>query len=137
MKRIIKDYKNITPELLHILNEKYPEGIDEDDLISFTNHLGEIVKAVEIRYEDDIYLIKVSRQLTAKMDEAMDDEEEGEEDDVAIEPEFGEDEAAVEEAEVDDDVDVDVDVDEDDDDDDFDDDDADDADDEEDADDEL
>jgi DNA-directed RNA polymerase subunit delta len=134
MKRIIKDYKNITPELLHILNEKYPEGIDEDDLISFTNHLGEIVKAVEIRYEDDIYLIKVSRQLTAKMDEAMDDEEEEEGDDVAIETEFGEDEAAVEDTDVDDDVDVDVDVDDADDDDDFD--DADDED-EEDADDEL
>jgi len=132
MKRIIKDYKNITPELLNILNDKYPEGIDEDDLISFTNHLGEIVKAVEIRYEEDIYLIKVSRQLTAKMDEAMaEEEEEGE--DGAIESEFGEDEAAVADVEVDDDVDVDVDDADDDDDDDFD---ADD-DDEEEADDEL
>jgi len=132
MKRIIKDYKNITPELLNILNDKYPEGIDEDDLISFTNHLGEIVKAVEIRYEEDIYLIKVSRQLTAKMDEAMDEEEE-EGEDGAIESEFGEDEAAVADVEVDDDVDVDVDDADDDDDDDFD---ADD-DDEEEADDEL
>ncbi len=75
MKRIIKDYKNITPELLDILNDRYPEGIDEDDLISFTNHLNEKVKAVEIRYEDDVYLIKVSKQLTAKMDEALDDDE--------------------------------------------------------------
>jgi DNA-directed RNA polymerase subunit delta len=75
MKRIIKDYKNITPELLDILNDRYPEGIDEDDLISFTNHLNEKVKAVEIRFEDDIYLIKVSKQLTAKMDEAMDDDD--------------------------------------------------------------
>jgi len=72
MKRIIKDYKNITPELLDVLNERYPEGIDEDDLISFTNHLNEKVKAVEIRYDEDIYLIKVSKQLTAKMDEALD-----------------------------------------------------------------
>lgn len=76
MKRIIKDYKNITPELLDILNDRYPEGIDEDDLISFTNHLNEKVKAVEIRFEDDIYLIKVSKQLTAKMDEALDDDDE-------------------------------------------------------------
>lgn len=75
MKRIIKDYKNITPELLDILNDRYPEGIDEDDLISFTNHLNEKVKAVEIRYDDDIYLIKVSKQLTAKMDEALDEDD--------------------------------------------------------------
>lgn len=75
MKRIIKDYKNITPELLDILNNRYPEGIDEDDLISFTNHLNEKVKAVEIRYDDDIYLIKVSKQLTEKMDEASDDDD--------------------------------------------------------------
>lgn len=75
MKRIIKDYKNITPELLDILNNRYPEGIDEDDLITFTNHLNEKVKAVEIRYDDDIYLIKVSKQLADKMDEASDDED--------------------------------------------------------------
>lgn len=87
MKRIIKDYKNITPELLDILNDRYPEGIDEDDLISFTNHLNEKVKAVEIRYEDDIYLIKVSKQLTAKMDEALDDEE----DDDDLPEDFGDD----------------------------------------------
>lgn len=81
MKRIIKDYKNITPELLDILNSRYPEGIDEDDLITFTNHLNEKVKAVEIRFEDDIYLIKVSKQLAAKMDEAMDDDDDDEMDD--------------------------------------------------------
>lgn len=87
MKRIIKDYKNITPELLDILNDRYPEGIDEDDLISFTNHLNEKVKAVEIRFEDDIYLIKVSKQLTAKMDEALDDDE----DDDDLPEDFGDD----------------------------------------------
>lgn len=81
MKRIIKDYKNITPELLDILNDRYPEGIDEDDLIAFTNHLNEKVLAVEIRYEDDIYLIKVSKQLSAKMDEALDEDEDDLDDD--------------------------------------------------------
>lgn len=82
MKRIIKDYKNITPELLDILNARYPEGIDEDDLITFTNHQNEKVKAVEIRYEDDIYLIKVSKQLAAKMDEALETDEDDEDDDL-------------------------------------------------------
>ncbi len=80
MKRIIKDYKNITPELLDILNNRYPEGIDEDDLITFTNHQNETVKAVEIRYEDDIYLIKVSKQLAAKMDEALESDDEEDDD---------------------------------------------------------
>jgi hypothetical protein len=122
MKRIIKDYKNITPELLDILNERYPEGIDEDDLISFKNHLGELISAVEIRYEDDIYLIKVSKQLTAKMDEAMEDDEDEDGDDSGIESDFEEEDAVV----VDD-----VEVDDDDDDDDFDDDDDDDDDDDE------
>lgn len=81
MKRIIKDYKNITPELLDVLNSRYPEGIDEDDLISFTNHQNEKVKAVEVRYDDDIYLIKVSKQLTAKMDEALDGDDDDLDDD--------------------------------------------------------
>lgn len=85
MKRIIKDYKNITPELLEILNERYPEGIDEDDLISFMNHQNERVMAVEIRYDDDIYLIKVSKKLAEKMDEALEDDDDDLDDELASE----------------------------------------------------
>lgn len=102
MKRIIKDYKNITPELLDILNNRYPEGIDEDDLITFVNHLNEKVKAVEIRYDDDIYLIKVSKQLAEKMDEASDD------DDDDLEEEFDADVVAADLEEVEDDEDDDA-----------------------------
>lgn len=106
MKRIIKDYKNITPELLDILNDRYPEGIDEDDLISFTNHLNEKISAVEIRYDDDIYLIKVSKQLTAKMDEALDEEDEDlDDDDVGFESEIEDEIEVDDEAEDDEDAD--------------------------------
>ena len=63
MKRVIVDYDKLTEEILNLLVEKYPDGYDRTDIISFKNAHNEQVKAVELRTEDTIYLVKVSRQL--------------------------------------------------------------------------
>lgn len=67
MKRIIVDYKKLTPEILGLLVEKYPDGYDEDQIISFKNAKNETVDAVEVRTEDSIYLVKVSTRLENTM----------------------------------------------------------------------
>ena len=69
MKRIIKDYKSIDSDLLMTINSLYPDGIGEEDLISFTNTKGETIRAVELRTDDTIYLIKMSSQLEQKLEE--------------------------------------------------------------------
>lgn len=63
MKRIIVDYKKLTPKLLKLLTEKFPDGYDDDDVIIFENHKNEIIEAVEVRTKDCIYLVKVSSKL--------------------------------------------------------------------------
>lgn len=55
MKRIIVDYKKLTPEILKLLVEKYPDGYDDLNIISFKNVQGEIVECVEVRTEDTIF----------------------------------------------------------------------------------
>lgn len=67
MKRIIVDYKKLTPEILSLLVDKYPDGYDDDQIISFKNAKNETVDAVEVRTEDTIYLVKVSTRLENTM----------------------------------------------------------------------
>lgn len=67
MKRVIVDFKKLTPEILSLLVEKYPFGYDDDDIITFKNLKGELVEAVEVKKGVDIYLVKVSSKLINSM----------------------------------------------------------------------
>ncbi len=67
MRRIIVDYKKLTPEILSMLVDKYPDGYDDDHVITFKNAKNETVEAVEVRTEDTIYLVKVSSRLESTM----------------------------------------------------------------------
>ncbi|MEX2350762.1 MAG: hypothetical protein WD554_07770 [Flavobacteriaceae bacterium] len=88
MKRIIVDFKKLTPEILKLLVEKYPEGYDDLNIISFKNAAGEIVEAVEVRTEDTIYLVKVSTKLERTMENYDEDDYEdfADDDPEAVQP---------------------------------------------------
>ncbi|WP_457617159.1 hypothetical protein [Lutibacter sp.] len=68
MKRIIVDYKKLTPEILDLLVEKFPDGYGVRDIIKFTNPKGKYVEAVEVRTDDTIYLVKISDELVGSME---------------------------------------------------------------------
>lgn len=79
MRRVIVDIKKLTPELLAMLVDRYPDGYDDDDIITFKNAHNDTIEAVEVRTEDTIYLIKVSSRLASVManfdeDELLEDE---------------------------------------------------------------
>ena len=67
MKRVIVDFKKLTPEILTLLVEKYPYGYDDGHVIVFKNSKNETIEAVEVRTEDTIYLVKVSSRLETSM----------------------------------------------------------------------
>ena len=67
MKRVIVDFKKLTPEILSLLVDKYPDGYDDDQVITFKNAKNETVEAVEVRTDDTIYLVKVSSKLETSM----------------------------------------------------------------------
>ena len=48
LKRVIVDFKKLTPEVLKLLIERYPDGYDDRDIFSFKNANGERVEAVEV-----------------------------------------------------------------------------------------
>lgn len=63
MRKIIVDYKKLTPEVLNLLASKFPDGYGDNDIITFDNHRNETIEAVEVKTEDTIYLVKVSSKL--------------------------------------------------------------------------
>ena len=95
MTRVIVDYSKLTPEILSLLVEKFPDGYDDTDVIRFKNIKNEIVEAVEVRDEDSIYLVKISTRL----EDTMANFDEDDEDDA----DFGEDSIEIDEDMADDD----------------------------------
>tara|TARA_R110002012_G_scaffold263456_1_gene446249 strand:- start:84621 stop:84938 length:318 start_codon:yes stop_codon:yes gene_type:complete len=67
LKRVIVDFKKLTPEVLKLLVEKYPDGYDDLNIISFKNAQGERIEAVEVTTEDTKYLVKISAKLETTM----------------------------------------------------------------------
>ena len=74
LKRVIVDFKKLTPEILALLVEKYPDGYDDNHIISFRNAKNEIVEAVEVTTEDTKYLVKVSTKLAVTMENYDEDD---------------------------------------------------------------
>jgi hypothetical protein len=68
LKRVIVEFKKMTPEILALLVEKYPYGYDDNHVVSFRNAKNELVEAVEVVTEDTKYLVKVSTKLEMTME---------------------------------------------------------------------
>ena len=81
MIRKIVDYNKLNDDILNLLVEKFPDGYDDSDIISFRNAKNEVVEAVEVRTDDTIYLVKVGVRLVQAMEDFGDDEDTDEDDD--------------------------------------------------------
>lgn len=75
MKRVIVEYAKLTKDILDLLIDKYPDGYEFSDTISFKNAKGETVKALEVKTEYTVYLVKVNSKLEQTMEDYADDEE--------------------------------------------------------------
>ena len=67
MQRVIIDFKKLTPEILTLLNTKFPDGYGDDDIISFKNHRNETIDAVEVKTDEFVYLVKIGTHLIDSM----------------------------------------------------------------------
>lgn len=81
LNKVIVDFKKLTPEILAMVVEKYPDGYDDDDIISYRNSNYELVEAVEIVTKDTKYLVKVSARLEKVMEDYDEEDYEAYEDD--------------------------------------------------------
>ena len=67
LRRVIVDYKKLTPEVLKLLVDRYPDGYDKEHIITFRNAGGESIEAVEVTSTDTKYLVKISAKLVVSM----------------------------------------------------------------------
>ncbi|APY01334.1 hypothetical protein CLV86_2562 [Lacinutrix venerupis] len=74
LKRVIVDFKKLTPEILAMLVEKFPDGYDDRNIVSFKNAKNELIEAVELITEDTKYLVKVSTKLEVTMENYDEDD---------------------------------------------------------------
>lgn len=74
MKRVIVDYKKLTADILSLLADEYPLGVESSDVIIFKNSKNETIEAVEVRSEDTIYLVKVGVKLDKALKDFIDDD---------------------------------------------------------------
>jgi hypothetical protein len=72
IKRVIKDYNSLSQEHIDLINEHFPNGFENENLISFVTPKGQFIKALEIRTADTIYLFKVDKNM-----QVDDEEQEG------------------------------------------------------------
>lgn len=68
LKRIIVDFKKLTPEILAMVVQKFPNGYDDRHIIRFKNAANQSIEAVEILTEDTKYLVKISARLEKVME---------------------------------------------------------------------
>jgi len=64
MIRRLIDYRKLDHNLATLLIETYPYGYGDDDIISFKNVQGDHVEAVQLKTEDTLYLVKISKSLS-------------------------------------------------------------------------
>ncbi|WP_405382135.1 hypothetical protein [Maribacter sp. LLG6340-A2] len=77
MTRRLIDYRKLDHKLASLLIEKYPYGYGDDDIITFKNINGDYVEAVELKTDDTLYLVKISKSLSnfiANFEENIDKE---------------------------------------------------------------
>ncbi|WP_452597993.1 hypothetical protein [Pontimicrobium sp. MEBiC01747] len=80
LKRVIVDFKKLTPEILALVVDKFPDGYDDADIIKFRNAKNEWIEAVEIITDDTKYLVKVSARLEKVMEDYDEEDYEAYED---------------------------------------------------------
>ena len=85
MKRIIVGFDKLTPEILNLFVERYPDGYGNNDIIEFKNSTGETIQAVELKSTDTVYLIRIGKKMNQIIREFEDEQSELNEGSVFIE----------------------------------------------------
>ena len=74
MKRIIKNYTNITEVHIALITAEYPDGFGDEDVCTLSLPDGKYIRCLEIKTEDTIYLFRIDSEMIEMLEEATDDD---------------------------------------------------------------
>jgi len=63
MKKVIVKNKNLTPTILQLLIDKFPDGYGIRDIVRFSNAKGKYIEALEVQTEEVMYLVIADNDL--------------------------------------------------------------------------
>ena len=74
MKRIIKNYTNITEAHIALIAAEYPDGFGDEDVCTLSLPDGKYIRCLEIKTKDTIYLFRIDSEMIEMLEEATDDD---------------------------------------------------------------
>ncbi len=77
MQRLIRSFNTLTDELKETLQEQYPDGIDATHIKTIPTAKGDILRVIELRTPDAMYLIKINPESREEIEQFLDQEEGG------------------------------------------------------------
>lgn len=84
MQRLIRSFNTLTDELKETLQEQFPDGIDATHIKTIPTAKGEMLRVIELRTPEAMYLIKINAESRAEIEEFLEQDNEpaaaGEED---------------------------------------------------------
>jgi len=63
MKKVIVKNKNLTPTILQLLIDKFPDGYGIRDIVRFSNAKGKYIEALEVQTDEVMYLVIADNDL--------------------------------------------------------------------------
>jgi DNA-directed RNA polymerase subunit delta len=69
MKRVIKNYNTIEAHHIALIEESYPLGISQDDIISLRMPDGKYLSCLEVKTEDTVYLFRMDGGMIQMLEE--------------------------------------------------------------------
>ena len=85
MKRVIKNYANIEPRHIELIEAAFPEGISPEDIKSLRMPDGQYLTCIEVKTEDTVYLFRMDGGLLRILEEETGDDFQIDGDDLGVE----------------------------------------------------
>lgn len=77
MQRLIRSFNTLTDDLREMLQEQYPDGIDNSHIRTIATAKGDSLRVIELRTSDAIYLIKINAESREEIEQFLDQDEAG------------------------------------------------------------
>ncbi|MBK9177751.1 MAG: hypothetical protein IPM46_15750 [Flavobacteriales bacterium] len=76
MQRLIRSFNTLTDELKETLQEQFPDGIDATHIKTIPTAKGEMLRVIELRTPEAMYLIKINAESRAEIEEFLEQDNE-------------------------------------------------------------
>lgn len=77
MQRLIRSFNTLTDELKETLQEQYPDGIDSSHIKSIPTAKGDLLRVIELKTPEALYLIKINPESREEIEQFLDQEDSG------------------------------------------------------------